>query len=514
VHTNYYFLRQLSAQLTEKIVGFTLVSCFSQNKEELIIEFNNGNSSFFIKASLLAQFYCLSFPESFNRARKNSVDLFNEVLMKKVMGIRKFENERSFVLELEDSYQLLFKMHGNRSNVILLYQGVAIALFRNHLAADREISTDSLDRKIDFSREQFDLHLKNLSTLYFTFGKLVWRYWHEKGIDKLSNNDQWKELNNIRNQLESPAYYIIEFDNEIHFSLLPIGHVLNTFQHPIPAINEFFSASSIKNALHSGKAFFRKNIQDKIKAGKNYVLKNQQKLDELVNDHHYQIWGDLIMAHMHEIKTGTSEVSLESFYDGKPVVIKLKPDLNAQKNAEAFYRKSKNQQIEITKLKESIRAKESELEKLQVTLLSIEEAGNIKALNKTEGLQQTIQNQKKTEPLPYHEFEFKGFKIWVGKNADKNDELTLKHSYKEDLWLHAKDVAGSHVLIKHQSGKNFPKEVIERAAQLAAYNSKRKTDSLCPVSYTPKKYVRKRKGDPAGAVVVEREDVIMVEPKL
>ena len=116
--------------------------------------------------------------------------------------------------------------------------------------------------------------------------------------------------------------------------------------------------------------------------------------------------------------------------------------------------------------------------------------------------------------MPFHEFEFKGYKIWVGRNAESNDKLTLKYSHKDDLWLHAKDVAGSHVLIKHQSGKNFPKDVIERAAELAAYNSKRKTDSLCPVTVTPKKFVRKRKGDPAGAVVVEREDVIMVEPKL
>ena len=101
----------------------------------------------------------------------------------------------------------------------------------------------------------------------------------------------------------------------------------------------------------------------------------------------------------------------------------------------------------------------------------------------------------------------------MGRNAQANDELTLKYGYKEDLWLHAKDVAGSHVLIKHQSGKNFPKDVIERAAQLAAYHSKRKTDTLCPVVVVPRKFVRKRKGDPAGAVMVDREEVIMVEPR-
>jgi predicted ribosome quality control (RQC) complex YloA/Tae2 family protein len=69
------------------------------------------------------------------------------------------------------------------------------------------------------------------------------------------------------------------------------------------------------------------------------------------------------------------------------------------------------------------------------------------------------------------------------------------------------------VILKYQSGRPFPKDVIERAAQLAAYYSKRKNESLCPVTVTPKKFVRKRKGDPAGAVIVEREDVILVEPK-
>jgi predicted ribosome quality control (RQC) complex YloA/Tae2 family protein len=69
------------------------------------------------------------------------------------------------------------------------------------------------------------------------------------------------------------------------------------------------------------------------------------------------------------------------------------------------------------------------------------------------------------------------------------------------------------VLIKHQANKNFPKDVIERAAQLAAHYSKRKNESLCPVTVTPKKFVRKRKGDPAGMVVVEKETVVLVEPR-
>ncbi|MFM7855154.1 MAG: NFACT RNA binding domain-containing protein, partial [Flammeovirgaceae bacterium] len=155
-----------------------------------------------------------------------------------------------------------------------------------------------------------------------------------------------------------------------------------------------------------------------------------------------------------------------------------------------------------------IAQKKKEMLEIEKKIRSVETSQDIKLVRKSNE-NGRIKNEP---PLPYREFEFKGFKIWLGKNAEANDELTLKHSYKEDLWLHAKDVAGSHVLIKHQANKPFPKDVIERAAQLAAFYSKRKNDSLCPVTVTPKKFVRKRKGDAAGAVVVEREEVVMVEP--
>ena len=193
--------------------------------------------------------------------------------------------------------------------------------------------------------------------------------------------------------------------------------------------------------------------------------------------------------------------------------IKLKKDISPQKNAEVFYRKAKNQHIEIQRLQEVLEAKEKGIEKLKQQLHEFETIGELKTLRKTissKGL--ADEKEKQSAPLPFHEFEMSGFKIWVGRNAQNNDILTFKYGFKEDLWLHAKDVAGSHVLIKYQSGKNYPKDVIERAAQLAAYNSKRKTETLCPVIVTPKKFVRKRKGDPAGAVVVEREEVILVEP--
>lgn len=492
----------------QKLSGFKLVACFSQNKDELVLEFNNSKESFFIKASLQSDFCCLSFPNQFNRARKNSIDLFEEAILKSVKKVYVFENERCFAIQLEDNLSLLFKMHGNRANVILFNDVNATTLFRSHLKNDLTISLEALHRKLDFSEDTFRTHQSNLSNYYFTFGKLVWEYWF---VTKKDDKNLWPAFQQLVQELETPRYFIVEKSDKLHLSLVPAGSILNQFDNPIEALNSFFIQYVYKETFTTQKHIQVKALHDQIKAGQNYILKNEQKLTELQHDTHYQLWGDLLMANLHTLTSGISHTTLTSFYDNQPVTIKLKPDLSPQKNAEVFYRKAKNQQIEINQLKKAIELKTAELQRLKQQLTVVENTLDLKQLKQTEP--QTVSKQKK-EILPYHEFEHKGFRIWVGRNAEANDELTLKLAYKEDLWLHAKDVAGSHVLIKHQSGKNFPKDVIERAAQLAAYNSRRKTDSLCPVIVTSKKFVRKRKGDPAGAVVVEKEQVILVEPKL
>jgi predicted ribosome quality control (RQC) complex YloA/Tae2 family protein len=514
VHNNYYFLRQLSKSLETTLTGTVISECFSQNKDELVIRFETHTEPFFIKASLDPSFTCLSFPGDFSRARKNSVDLFGDMIGHRVAGIRQFENERSFAILLSDDKSLLFKMHGNRSNIILFEKDIPAQLFRNNIPADITLRLNALDRTIDWSYESFLQHRTKLQSLYFTFGKIIWKSLATKNFEALSPEQQWQEIQTIKQQLETPVYFISQADNILALSLIQYGHTLKEFRDPVKATNEFFYTYTQQAAFIREKASTLSLLRNKLQGSEAYYQKTFDKLTEVESDNHYKVWADLVMAYMHEIKPGTEKVTLPDFYhENKPVEIKLKKDIPPQKNAEVFYRKAKNQHIEIQRLQEVLEAKEKEIENLKQQLHEFETIGELKTLRKTissKGL--SDEKEKQSAPLPFHEFEMSGFKIWVGRNAQNNDILTFKYGFKEDLWLHAKDVAGSHVLIKYQSGKNYPKDVIERAAQLAAYNSKRKTETLCPVIVTPKKFVRKRKGDPAGAVVVEREEVILVEP--
>jgi len=516
VHNNFYFLRQLSQALHRAIHGFTLVSCFSQNKEELVLEFHNSGSSFFLKASLTSAFCCLSFPETFNRARKNTVGLFQAAMLRKVVAIRQFENERSFSIALEGNGHLLFKMHGNRANVVFLDEAKQVELFRNHLKADAQLRLSELDRTLDWSKENFIAHQHTLKKTYFTFGQEVWLYLHQQGFEHADLEKRWAMLLATRALLEDPPFfYILEREGKLMFSLLP-GAIVRQFSDPIEAITQFYNQSTASKSFRLEKSTALKSLETRLAAGKNYIEKNKRKINELIPDVHYQQWGDLIMANLQRIAPGMEKISLENLYDhNRPVEIKLRKDLNAQQNAEVLYRKAKNQVIEIQKLNESIAVKEKEVQSTMNKIESIKGEPGLSNLRKLIEGSGPVKGAKGKEDraVPYREFEYKGFKIWVGRNAMSNDALTQHYGYKEDLWLHAKDVAGSHVLIKHQAGKTFPKDVVLRAAELAAFHSKRKNERLCPVAVTPKKFVRKRKGDPVGMVVVEREKVMLVTPK-
>jgi predicted ribosome quality control (RQC) complex YloA/Tae2 family protein len=133
-------------------------------------------------------------------------------------------------------------------------------------------------------------------------------------------------------------------------------------------------------------------------------------------------------------------------------------------------------------------------------------------LRELRGVSKNILALEKSGPkddLPFKEYIYKGVKIWVGRNAKNNDLLLTKYAQKDDVWLHARDTSGSHVVIKSQ---NPSMEILEYAASIAAYYSKRKSEKLVTVIYTPKKYVRKAKNLAAGQVIVEKEKTLLVEP--
>jgi predicted ribosome quality control (RQC) complex YloA/Tae2 family protein len=516
MHNNYYFLRQLTPTLRLKLLDTVIEACFSQEKDELLLHFRTlapvGN--FYVKAILTAQFSALSFPEHFNRARANSVNLFSGIIGEKVVDVAQHQNERSFYMALTNGKTLLFKMFGNRANVVYYEMEVAKDLFHKKFARDFELNLQHLHRQLLPTKAEFLENLPAPEKIYPTFGDLPLTYLHSLGYEAASPEQKWALIQQVIYELENPrAFYLTKLDQRTRLSLLPLGELREQFNDPIVALQEFVRVYQSETSFEKMYRFAHQNLSKQIQNLTQYLVQTQAKLKNLQQEASYSQTADVIMANLTNIPDRAETVTLFDFYLNQDRIFKLKPTESPQKFAERLYKKSKNQQIEINQLQERIQNKEDELLHHEIMLQELTGISDYKALKAfiKENLA-TGEKAPKAAEEPFRVFTTGGYKILVGKSAKNNDELTQKYTHKEDLWLHAKDVAGSHVVVKQQAGKPFPAPVIEKAAQLAAWYSKRKTDSLCPVLYTPKKFVRKPKGAAPGQVIVEREKVLLVKP--
>ena len=510
MYQNHYFLKHLASELNDKLGNSLLVECFSQNKDELILGFDLGDEAFYIKADLVDHNGILSFPTEFSRARKNSINLFDDLLGLTVKEVRVHQNERSFQIEFSSGHHLVFKLFGRSNNILLFESEKVSSLFKNTFQKDKTYILSDFDRNIDQSFEAFEASAGNLKNIFPTFGKIVLEFLEGEKISEHAIADQWKMVKSIEKTLIDPPFYIVIYEGKVRLSLLKVGKIVDTYDSAIKAANAFYYQFISVQMVNDERKKLVNKIEKEISKAKNYVDNSRKKADEISKRHYNQI-ADIIMAHLHEIKPNQGKIELLNFYTNQMIEIRLNPKLSPQKNAERYYQKNKNQDIEINKLQELITGKLKSISQLEQKLVAIGEAKglrDLRSLDETNGTKKTVEIA-----LPYHQFEIDGFVVLVGKNAKANDQLTLKYAHKDDLWLHARDVAGSHVVVKAQSGKNFPSPLIEKTAQLAAWFSKGRNFPLCPVIHTPKKFVRKPKGFAPGMMKVEREKVILVKPE-
>lgn len=515
MHLNYHFLKYLAPALEEAYTGQKIISCFSQSKDELIIETEGKSTIRYIRAHLLPPQVYLSFPEQYHRAKRNTINLFQELIGDSILKCAVFSFERAFYFDLESGKKLVFKLHGNRSNVLLYQKEEATPslLFRNEIREDKELDWKSLEKPLDLSREHFVELEGNASQFLPTLGTIPRAWLKERGYPEAEIEEKWSLMQDLLDILDTPLFALVEKQGTVQLSLLPEAAPLKTLSDPIAASNELFYLALVKGNFDKEKNALLKSYQELLKKTVSYIQKSAAKLEELKNAAPPSQLADVIMANLHEFQNGKTEAELLDFYTGNPVKVTLKPNQKPQLLAESLYRKSKNRQIELDQIEKTIASKVNLRIELEQKIQSIEEITGHKGLKtyqKTNKEDKAI--TKEISGLPFKVFEFEGFTIWVGKSAKDNDEMLRGFIHKDDLWLHARQVPGSHVVIRMKGMSALPNTVLERAAGLAAFYSKFKTESFAPVIYTEAKFVRKVKGAAPGSVMVDREKVVMVTP--
>lgn len=277
---------------------------------------------------------------------------------------------------------------------------------------------------------------------------------------------------------------------------------------------------------------YKAALMRRLKRWRDSLLEKLKKLEEeLERAEDYQmlrIKGELILANLNRIRKGDTKALLTNYYDPnlKMIEVELSPELSPAANAQAYfkrYAKAKRAKAKLSNVIADHRRTVKILEELMGRVeaaVSLEELKRVREELRKEGWAVEEERDDKRrdrgkELKPFKRFvSSDGFEILVGRNDRENDLLTLKFASKNDVWLHVKGMAGSHVVIRNPENREVPMSTLLEAARIAAYFSKARDSSNVPVDYTLVKYVTKPQGAKSGFVIYRNERTIFVNPAL
>lgn len=326
----------------------------------------------------------------------------------------------------------------------------------------------------------------------------------------------------LKNHQISPA--ITSGGQKESFYLFPLDHLQGE-----PKV--FNSLSELLDRFYFGKAErdrVKQHANDLERFIHNEKDKNEKKIDKLLatlkeaeNADQHQLYGELITANIYAIKKGMKSVEVSNYYDenGAMVTIPLDPQKTPSENAQKLFTKYQKAKNAITIVKEQIEMTKQEFAYFEALLQQVETASPKDIEEIREELieggyirdRQKKKNKKNqnAKPILDRYISTDGTEIFVGKNNKQNDYLTNKLAARDEIWLHTKDIPGSHVVIRSKT----PEEAtILEAANLAAYYSKARNSSSVPVDFTQVRHVKKPSGAKPGFVIYENQQTVYVTP--
>lgn len=308
---------------------------------------------------------------------------------------------------------------------------------------------------------------------------------------------------------------------QLQFSAIPYQSLTDQqtgFDSLSAMLDAFYGTKAESDRKHQLASAMLQRLNNVIKRNENKLKKLAKTIDRAHNADEDRIKGEILTTYLHQLPEHGTEVTLPNFYDDeKPLTITLAPDLTPAKNAQKYFTRYNKAKTALTVVQEQIEETQAELDYLlgvqaQVEVGEPKDIEDIRVELEQQGVLRRTQKRKKLRVKinPAEQFYASdGTSILVGKNNLQNDQLTLKKARKTDIWLHTKNMPGSHVII--QSDHPTP-ETIKEAAMLAAYFSKARQSSQVPVDYVQVKAIHKPNGAKPGFVIYTGQQTIYVTP--
>jgi len=268
-----------------------------------------------------------------------------------------------------------------------------------------------------------------------------------------------------------------------------------------------------------------KTISQHLRRVARKIAAQQEELASAQRAEEYRRMGDLLTAYLHQIQQGQSRVELPNFYeDNQPVAIALDPSLSPAANAQSYYARYQKAKKTLAKAREHLEASLAEQQYLESVQASLEMSESLEELREIESElgragylrhEEKGEGRKRPRPAPPSSplrlTSSDGLTILVGRNNRQNDYLTMEVARSDDLWLHAKEIPGAHVIVQAH-GKEVPDSTLLEAAHVAAFFSRARESANVPVDYTRRRHVRKPRGARPGMVIYDHQRTLYVTP--
>ena len=535
-----FFLHHMVEELRRELVNGRIQKINQPFEQELVLQIRSNRQSHRLLLSAHPVFGRIQLTQTtFENPAQPST--FIMVLRKYLQGaliesIKQVENDRIVEItvsnknEIGDHIQatLIIEIMGKHSNILLVdksshkilevikHVGFSQNSYRTLLPGSTYIappSTESLnpftikDEKLFEILQTQETTAKNLQNLFQGLGRDT-----ANELENILVSDKLSTFRNFFSQETKPCL------TETSFSPVPFtNQVGEPFTSLSDLLDTYYKDKAERDRVKQQASELIRRVENELQKNRHKLKKQEKELLATDNAEEFRQKGELLTTFLHQVPNDQDQVILENYYTNQPITIALDKALTPNQNAQRYFKRYQ-------KLKEAVKYLTDLIEETKATILYLEsvetvlnQAGLEEIAEIREELIQTgfirrrqrEKIQKRKKPEQYLASDGKTI-IYVGRNNLQNEELTFKMARKEELWFHAKDIPGSHVVI---SGNLDPSDEVKTdAAELAAYFSQGRLSNLVQVDMIEVKKLNKPTGGKPGFVTYTGQKTLRVTP--
>lgn len=558
------YLYSIVKELKDSIIDAKIDKINQPEKDEVILTLRKDRKNIKLLISASSRFPRIHLT-NINKQNPIKAPMFTMVMRKyllggKIIDISQDNGDRIIKILIESTdelgffskYILIVEIMGRHSNISLIRErDNKIMECIKHISADVntyrilhpgiEYVYPPISNKLNpynFCKEDFITFSKEINLDENFFSKVftgIGKFLSKNLFEKLSQDNNTINLDiffnffkNFMKNLDKNFIFTIYLDNGLYKDFHCIKFLNKNSQYkvlefdsPSVLLEEYYSTKDKQDRLSSRSVDLQKLINTNIERCNNKDKKLNSILIEAKTKEKYKIQGDLLTSYIYMLKKGIKEITLLNFFSEKPddyITISLDENKSPSENIQKFYKKYNKLKKSEESALEQLEKNKEELEYLHSVLTNIKNCDTYQEIDeikkelietgylKSRG---TMKNKKEKTSKPMHFISSEGIDIYVGKNNIQNDYLSLKFANKNHIWLHTKDIPGSHVILCSESPSDL---ALEEAAIIAAYYSKGRDSSKIQVDYTKVRNLKKPNGAKPGMVIYHTNSSITVKP--